>query len=163
MNGTSTMHDYMLTTTALTITGRVGEGRSLLQAGALQSFEVQIPVNSFTTEKDGLKKKMLETMKADKYPVITFRLDGYDISNAPAGHVVAATGTLAVAGVEQPVQLSLDIAPTPDGIRVTGTHPISMKSFGIKAPTMFMGMLKTDDKVTITFELQLSLAAKASN
>ena len=38
-----------------------------------------------------------------------------------------------------------------------------MTDFGIKPPTMFMGMLKTNDKVTITFELQLALAAKASN
>jgi hypothetical protein len=38
-----------------------------------------------------------------------------------------------------------------------------MTDFGIKPPTMFMGMLKTDDKITVKFELQLALASKASN
>jgi hypothetical protein len=46
---------------------------------------------------------------------------------------------------------------------VRGTRDLLMTEFGIKPPTMFMGMLKTDDKVTIKFELQLALAAKASN
>jgi hypothetical protein len=47
---------------------------------------------------------------------------------------------------------------------VSGTRDLLMTEFGIKPPTMFMGMLKTDDKITIKFELQLSLAgAKASN
>jgi hypothetical protein len=38
-----------------------------------------------------------------------------------------------------------------------------MTDFGIKPPTMFMGMLKTHDKVVVTIELQLALAAQASN
>jgi hypothetical protein len=57
----------------------------------------------------------------------------------------------------------LDVTAAPEGLLIRGTHALSMKSFGIKPPTMFMGILKTDDKVTIKFELELSSAAKASN
>jgi hypothetical protein len=48
-------------------------------------------------------------------------------------------------------------------LQVRGTRELLMTEFGIKPPTMFMGMLKTDDKVTIKFEVQLALASKASN
>jgi polyisoprenoid-binding protein YceI len=159
ISGTSTMHDYALVTTTLNVVSTAADAGSLLDAGALQSFALQIPVNSFTTDKDGLKKKMLETIKGDKHPFITFELDDY----AAAAGVVRAKGTLTVAGVAQPVDLELQVTETADGVQVKGTRALSMKAFGIKAPTMFMGMLKTNDQVTITFELQLTRAIRASN
>ena len=159
IDGTSTMHDYSLVTTTLKVISTLAEGVTLLQPGALQTFELQIPVNSFSSDKDGLKKKMLETMKADKHPVITFALGDYTVEGA----VVRATGTLTVAGVAKPIDLELNVKETQTGLQVAGTRAVSMKEFGIKPPTMFMGMLKTNDQVTIKFELQLTHAAKASN
>jgi polyisoprenoid-binding protein YceI len=160
IDGTSTMHDYSLATTTLVINSALVGGPSLLEPGALQEFELQIPLKNFVSDKDGLTKKMLETMKADKHPVITFAMTGYAVEGA----VVRATGMLTVAGVAKPVDVELNVKETPAGLHVTGTRALSMKEFGIKPPTMFMGMLKTNDRVTITFELQLAYAAaKASN
>jgi hypothetical protein len=48
-------------------------------------------------------------------------------------------------------------------LHARGTRDLLMTDFGIKPPTMFMGMLKTHDKVVVTIELQLALAPKASN
>jgi polyisoprenoid-binding protein YceI len=159
IDGTSTMHDYSLVTTTLTVTSAVVTGESLLKPGALQNFEVQIPVNSFASDKDGLKQKMLETMKAEKYPVIVFALDDYTVE----GTIIRANGTLTVAGVAKPIDLELNVRETPLGLEVTGGRALSMKEFGIKPPTMFMGMLKTNDQVTIKFQLQLAHGVKASN
>lgn len=158
IEGTSTMHDYSLVTT-LAVASAVFEGESLLAPGALQKFELQIPVNGFTSDKDGLKKKFLETMKAKEHPFVTFALGTYEVEGA----VIRASGTLTVAGVARPIDLELNVTEAPGGLQVAGTRPLSMKEFGIKAPTMFMGMLKTNDQITITFELQLTNAAKASN
>ena len=163
IDGTSTMHDYSLTTRALKIVSTLAGGATLLQPGALQTFELEIPVHSFVTEKDALKKKMLETIKADKHRLITFRMASYTVEPAADGHTVLVRGALTVAGVEQTVDLRLDATEMPGGIRLTGTRDLSMKDFGIKAPTMFMGMLKTNDSVTIRFDIQLTPAATASN
>ncbi len=164
IDGTSTMHDYKLTTRELKVVSTVAPGATLLQAEALKAFELQIPVNSFVSEKDGLKKKMLETIKAARHPDITFRMLSYSVELAADGRAaVLATGALTVAGVEQTVDLKLDVEEAPGGIRIKGGRDLSMKDFGIKAPTMFMGMLKTNDKVTITFDLHLMRAAMASN
>ena len=163
IDGTSTMHDYSLTTKALKVVSTLAGGATLLQPDALQTFELQIPVNSFVTDKDGLKKKMLETIKAEKHPHITFKMATYTVEPAAGGYTVLAKGALTVAGVEQPVDLTLDVAEVPGGVRVRGTRDLSMKTFGIKAPTMFMGMLKTNDTVTIKFDIQLTPAATASN
>ena len=167
ISGTSTMHPYVVSTKTLKVGGAVvataADLKGLLQPGALQNFELQIPVNTFTSDKDGLTKQMFKAMKADKHPTITFRLTGYTVESAAAGVTVKPSGTLTVAGVEKPIEMVLDVKEVAGALQVRGTRDLLMTDFGIKPPTMFMGMLKTDDKVTITFALNLALAAKASN
>ena len=166
INGTSTMHPYVVQTKTLKVGAAIATAadiKGLLQPEALQGFELVIPVNTFTSDKDGLTKQMFKAMKADKHPTITFRLTGYTVETAAAGIIVKSTGTLTVAGVEKPIEIALDVKEVAGGLQVRGTRDLLMTTFGIKPPTMFMGMLKTDDKVTITFALQLALAAKASN
>jgi polyisoprenoid-binding protein YceI len=166
ISGTSTMHPYVVTTKTLKVGAAVAiatDLKGLLQPGALQAFELQIPVNTFTSDKDGLTKQMSKALKADKHPTITFRLTSYTVESGANGIVVKPTGTLTVAGVEKPLEIALDVKEVAGALQVRGTRDVLMTDFGIKPPTMFMGMLKTDDKVTITFALQLALAAKASN
>jgi polyisoprenoid-binding protein YceI len=166
LSGTSTMHPYTVSTKALTVSTAIAsaaDAQALLQPGALQGFELQIPVNTFTSDKDGLTKQMFKAMKADKHPTITFRLDSYTVEAAAGGATIKPKGTLTVAGVERPIDMVLEVKEQAGRLHVRGTRDLLMTEFGIKPPTMFMGMLKTDDKVTITFELQLALAAKASN
>jgi polyisoprenoid-binding protein YceI len=166
ISGTSTMHPYTVSTKALKVSAAIAsaaDAQALLQPGALQGFELQIPVNTFTSDKDGLTKQMFKAMKADKHPTITFRLDNYTVEPAAGGMTVKPTGTLTVAGVERPIDMVLDVIVQAGMLQVRGTRELLMTEFGIKPPTMFMGMLKTDDKVTIKFEVQLSLAVKASN
>jgi hypothetical protein len=166
ISGTSTMHPYTVSTKTLKVIGGIATSadlKGLLLPGALQGFELQIPVSSFMSDKDGLTKQMAKAMKADKHPVITFKLNGYTVEPAAAGIAIKTAGALTVAGVEKPVDMVLDVREAAGALHVRGTQDLLMTEFGIKPPTMFMGMLKTDDKVTITFQLQLALASKASN
>jgi hypothetical protein len=166
ISGTSTMHSYVVSTKALKVGNAVASAadlNGLLQPGSLHGFELQIPVNTFTSDKDGLTRQMFKALKVDKHPTIAFRLNSYTVETAAAGVVVRPTGTLTVAGVEKTIDMVLDVKEVARTLQVRGTRDLLMTDFGIKPPTMFMGMLKTDDKVTITFTLQLTLAAKASN
>ena len=166
ISGTSTMHPYTVSTKTLKVDSGIAgaaEMKALLQPDALQHFGLQIPISSFVSDKDGLTKQMSKALKADKHPVITFKLTGYTVEPAAAGATINAAGTLTVAGVEKPVDITLDVKEQAGALHLRGSRELLMTEFGIKPPTMFMGMLKTDDKVTIKFELQLALAAKASN
>ena len=163
IDGTSTMHDYTLSTTTVTMnsTSALADIESLLQPGALQTLELQIPVDSFTSERDGLKKEMLKALRADKHPDITFKLGTYSVEPLAGGGInVKSAGTLTVAGVERPIELLLDVTQNASGLQIRGNRDLSMKDFGIKPPTMFMGMLKTNDKVTVKFDLQLAIAPR---
>ena len=159
IDGTSNVHDYTLSTSTLKVDAMVGDTPTVLVSGALSAFDLQIPLNSFTADKDGLKERMLKAMMADKYPTITFHLTEYAVENG----TVKPKGQLTIAGVTKDIDLTLDVKEGPDGVRVHGTRDLSMKDYGIKPPTMMMGVLKTSDKVTITFDLHLILTERKSS
>ena len=166
INGTSTMHPYTVSTRALRVvrgTAAAADLPALLQPDALREFELQIPVSTFTSDKDGLTRQMSKALKADKHPLITFELSRYAVEPAADGATVKTIGTVTVAGVERPIDMVLAVKEQAGALHVRGTRDLLMTEFGIKPPTMFMGMLKTHDKVTIQFEVQLALAAPASN
>ena len=67
-----------------------------------------------------------------------------------------AIGTLRIAGAEKEVAFDLATAVKGDRLVVTGSVDLLMTDFGIAAPKAMMGMLRTDPKVTVTFETVLS-------
>ena len=48
-------------------------------------------------------------------------------------------------------------ARTASTITVIGDVPLLMTDYGIKPPTAMLGMLKTDPKITVTFEVVLTM------
>jgi len=158
IDGTSTLHDYRVTTGVIAVDARLAQdAASLLGQGALESFDVKIPVNSFTSEKDGLKKHFLKALRADAHPFIEFKLQSYTL-DPPASGIARGrvTGVLTVAGVQRPIDLVLDAQETAGGVRVHGSHSLLMTQFGIQPPSLMLGMLKTADQVKVTFDLELS-------
>ena len=156
IEGTSNIHGYTASSTAVTIAladvDAAGEdvlGRAL-EPNAIRAFEVVIPTTSLTSPKDGIDKNMHKALKANEHPDIRFRLRSLD---AAAG---TATGQLTIAGVEKDVTLNVQAKRQAAGLAVTGTTSLMMTDYGVTPPKAMLGMLKTNPKVTITFELLLS-------
>jgi hypothetical protein len=128
--GTSNIHEYTASTTKVRVT------------------QAQLG--------DALDKNMYKALKVDEFPDITFRLTKFDFTGKPAG-AAKAIGVLKIAGVER--QITMDITTKVDGekLDVQGRLDLLMTDFGIKPPTAMMGMLKTDPKVTVTFETVLAM------
>ena len=160
--GTSNIHDYSATTTAIRLTrvqlGTVPAGELLehaLKPGVVEAFEVAIPAKSLASQKDGLDKNMHKALKADEHPDITFKLLRFENRPAPATGL-RAVGVLRVAGVEREVALALKTERREAGLAVKGQLQLLMTDYGIKPPTAMLGMLKTDPRITVTFEIVLT-------
>ncbi len=153
--GTSNIHDYTASTTKVRVTKlQVASGvdgdilSAVLAPGALQAFEVAIPAASLHSTKDGLDKNMHKALKVKEHADIVFRLARLESK----GSALRAIGVLRVAGVEKDVAFDLTTATKDGRLVVSGAVDLLMTDFGIAAPKAMMGMLRTDPKVTVTFE-----------
>ena len=158
VEGTSNVHDWTASTTAVLLTVAEvasSEGDVLqeaLQPGALKAFAVTIPAKGLTSPKEGIDKNMHKALKVEEYPHITFRLGALEA----VGGGYKATGRLTVAGVEKEVVLNLQVEPKGRALAVTGTTNLLMTDFGVKPPTAMLGMVKASPKITIRLELTVA-------
>ena len=161
--GTSNIHAYTASTTAVRVTrvalagGVTGPGfwDAIVKPGALEAFEVAIPAAQLSSPKDGLDKNMHKALKVQEHPDITFRLTAVEPGAGPGA--LKARGVLRIAGVEREVVLGLQTERHDAALTVKGKLDLLMTDYGIKPPTAMLGMLKTDPKVTVTFETVLGV------
>ena len=157
--GTSNIHDYSATTSTVRLTSArlvqpVADANGLLAPGAVEGFEVAVPAATLVSDKDGLNKNMHKALLADKHPNIVFRLARIE---AGAGGALKAVGTLQIAGKAKEMAFDLTTERQASSLKVSGRTNLLMTDFGITPPKAMLGMLKTDPKVTVTFEAVLSV------
>jgi len=159
--GTSNIHPWTASSTAArlirldVVADVAGEDvwTTVLTPGAIAAFEVAIPAATLTSPKEGLDKNMHKALKVTQHPDITFRLTR--LERADATGAMKGIGTLRIAGVEREMTLLLTTQRGDAGLTVTGQVPLLMTDFGIEPPKAMLGLLKTDPKVTVTFETVL--------
>ncbi|HEX7794251.1 MAG TPA: YceI family protein [Vicinamibacterales bacterium] len=161
--GTSNIHDYTAATSDIRIVRlQLADGVSgpnfwdeIVKPGAIESFEVAIAAGSLSSPREGLDKNMYKALKVKEFPDITFRLTRFDGSADPG--VLRAKGVLTIAGVEREVALDLKTTRHDLTFTVNGSLPLLMTDYGIAPPKAMLGVLKTDPKVTVTFETTLTI------
>lgn len=161
ITGTSNIHEYTATSTVARVArvkvGAAATGAAfwdeVVKPGALEAFDLIIPAASLSSPKAGLDKNMHKALKVEQHPEIAFRLARLE---GPAD-ALRAVGTLRIAGVEREVVLVLKTERRDGLLVVKGRLPLLMTDFGIKPPTAMLGMLKTDPKVTVSFETILAV------
>ena len=156
--GTSNIHDYTASTTDVRIVRfQLADGVSgpdfwdeIVKPGAVESFEVAIAARSLSSPREGLDKNMYKALKVTEFPDIAFRLVRFEGGADPGA--LRAKGVLKIAGVEREVALDLTTTRHDLNFSVSGTLSLLMTDYGIAPPKAMLGMLKTDPKVTVTFE-----------
>jgi polyisoprenoid-binding protein YceI len=166
--GTSTMHAFHCKTTKLDVTVNVDptymEARLSKLNRPLKTVDVVIPVKSLSCGNSGLEKNMFKTLKADQYPEIRYQLSTYQIAGATDdGATLQAIGTLTVAGQQKTIEMLVKTNRGADGsATATGTQAVLMTDFGIKPPVFMLGTLKTGNKITVSFKLNMTPRAVAA-
>jgi polyisoprenoid-binding protein YceI len=161
--GTSNVHAYTASTTTVRVTRvALSSGVSgpafwdaVAKPGGLEAFEIAIPAAQLSSPKEGLDKNMHKALKVQEHPDITFRLTAIEAGAGPAA--LKARGILRIAGSEREVVLDLTTERHDSTLTVKGTLNLLMTDYGIKPPVAMLGMLKTDPKVTVTFETVLAV------
>jgi polyisoprenoid-binding protein YceI len=161
--GTSNIHAYTASTAVVRVTRASLSGAAagitlwegVTRPGAVEAFEVTIPAGQLTSPKEGLDKNMHKALKVQEHPDITFRLTSLEAGTSAAA--MKAHGVLRIAGVERNVVLDLTTERREATFIAKGKLDLLMTDYGIKPPTAMLGMLKTDPRVTVTFETVLAV------
>lgn len=157
IDGTSSMHDWSSVVTKVNVQSDFTIANGVIQK--LNSATVSMETKSIKSTKNSslMDDRTYSTLKADKFPTITFVLTKVlSIQQTGNEATVTVTGNLTLGGVTKPTDLILKIKTLANGeIEVKGTKKITMSNHGIKPPSFMLGALKVGDEVTLTYSVIL--------
>jgi polyisoprenoid-binding protein YceI len=123
---------------------------------AVTRVQVNVPARQLDCANGTMNSHMLKALKADAHPEIVFRLSGYELGRGADGVRVDMSGTLTLGGVQRPVVITGVAGESAPGVlRVVGTHEIRMTEFDLKPPTLMMGTMRVNERITVRFDLSL--------
>ena len=154
VKGTSSLHDW-----ESSVEKFESKGSFILTDNTLADISAvvaTIPVKSLKSTKGKIMdNKTYEAFNVEKNPFIVFTFSGEKIF--PAKNVVEVSGTLNMAGVSKPVQLTLHYKILPGGdLHISGSKKLIMSDFKMEPPTAMMGTIKVGDEVEVMFELVIT-------
>jgi polyisoprenoid-binding protein YceI len=160
VNGTSTVRSFECKATSFTaeIDGVAPGAAAAVLAGekAVREVTVRVPAANLDCANGTMNEHMLKALKAKDNPTIEFRLTSYQTTKSADGVKGELTGVLSLGGVEKTITLQGTATEAGDGqVRVAGVHELSMKEYGLKAPTLMLGTMKVGDRVKVGFDLVL--------
>lgn len=161
-DGTSTLHNF--TCDAKKVGGTVTvadqpEGMTIL------GCTVSVAVKDLESGKESMNENMWETLQEKDHPLITYNLARAQRLSAEKGTSGGlqynTVGTLTVAGVSKEIEITIVSSRTAEGGLVfEGSKQLLMTDFNVEPPTMFLGVVKTGNEITVRFHLLTTLSQK---
>lgn len=149
-DGTSNVRSFSCAAKKLDLDISSSQGAS--PANLVKSASLTIPVASIDCKNNTMNDHMREALKADKNPTITWKMSSYKVD----GTNVEISGTLTIAGKENPIVLRGTGVAENGAVTLKGTKLLKMTDYGVKPPSLMFGTMKVADAVTVSFDLVLN-------
>ena len=149
--GTSTMHDWTMTT-------KEAAYKALFEVNAdgtpvkLNSITVTIPAESLKSGKGSMDKNAYNSLKTDKFKQITFQLSSAKIT----GKTILCSGSLTIAGTTKPIDVEVAYEEKNGALAFKGSKAIKMSEYNVEPPSFMFGSVKTGNDITITIDVTLT-------
>lgn len=136
------------------IASYTGSSDSLEGTLNLDSREVdfRIPLESIKTGNGSRDKDMYKVLETTEFPYAAFSGKigkGFDIAQEE-NQKILVKGTFSIHGMEHPLEVTVDLKPTAEGILFYTFWPINITDYGIKRPSVFF--MKVEDEHRIVIE-----------
>jgi len=148
VSGNSTIRSW-----ACTVVGRAsvttGSGAAVpgLENG-VGAATLTVPVADFACPEDEMKEHLLQALRGDEFPEITFVLGGYDAS--PAGAM--ARGTLTILDSTREISLPVAMGASGSATSLRGELGLDMTDYGVEPPVVLGGLMRVRPQIRIQFE-----------
>ena len=150
VSGTSTVRGWTCSVSGVAVV-TPGSGSSKPAPGfssGVQTVTMTVPVKTFKCPNDEMTQHLMEAMKPEKFPVIVYRLEKYEVGNRQT----QTTGTLTIMEKTQPISLPIALTASPQGVQIEGNTRIDMTTFGVEPPVVMLGLLKVGPQIRIEFK-----------
>jgi len=163
MSGTSTLHDWTAGVTKVSGSGQLNFANNALNG--IESLNITMTTHSIKSSKGTtMDNNMYKAMKAKDFPSMSYNLAKVTSITQKGGiYYLETEGKLTIAGSTKTIAMSVTGTQNGNEITFKGTKKLKMTDFKVKPPVMFLGTLKTDDNVTVSFDatfVNTSLANK---
>ena len=123
---------------------------------AISDVVVTVAAGKLDCRNSTMNGHLRKALKTEQFPTIVFRAGSYDLAKVNDGVNVTLNGTLTLGGVDKPITINATAKPGENGtLLVSGTREVRMTEFGLKPPTLMLGTMKVDEKITVGFEVVL--------
>jgi len=128
----------------------------------LRHVQVRVPASALTCGRSQMDNIMYKALRVDDEPECRQIIGRFDVVPGPddPDHALVMQGTLRIAGRERPVRVPVIVQEQRDGsLRAQGTLSILMTDYGITPPTALFGVLRTDNRIVVKFDLRVDRAS----
>jgi hypothetical protein len=156
IKGTSNLHDWQMVVTETSCRADfIIEGDQLK---GITSVDFSCNPDDIQSDHDLMDKKTQAALKADKFPEIRFSLlSDNELTSVSGKYRGNLKGKLFIAGVAREVIVPFTATlKNNNTVNVTGSFDLNMSDFNITPPVALLGTLKTGDKVSVFYSLNLS-------
>lgn len=150
INGTSSLHDWESISTKVIANVTYNP----IEFTQIETLEVSITTSSIKSGKKLMDKLTYKALKNEEHPTIKFSFIKSELPKIDKD-CIYLSGDLFIAGVTKKINVIAEISEKPNKHILHGSHELLMTDYGIQPPEALMGTIKTGNKITITFDLEL--------
>lgn len=153
--GTSNVHDWDMKSDQGYCSSQFDVIAGKLKGISYINFTV--PAESLKSFNTNMDKNAYKALNTDKYNNISFTASSIHIKpHGATGYLFSAKGKLTISSVTKDVVITATGNMNADkSISYSGAYKIKMTDYNVEPPAIMMGAVKSDDLVTVKFDLLL--------
>ena len=168
LEGSSNVRDWRCDATTLDASVDMDDvmHSELSSAARIRRVQVRVPTRALTCGRSQMDHIMYKALHVDDAPECRQIVGRFEVVSAPAGDrsTLVMQGTLRIAGRERIVRMPVELEEQSDGsVRAKGTLPILMTDYGISPPTALFGVLRTENRIVVKFDLLVDRTANVAS
>ena len=165
LEGSSNVRDWRCETTSLDASIDIDE------AGAspvprVRHVQVRVPAHTLTCGRSQMDNIMYKALHVDDAPECRQIVGHFEVvpDGDDTNRSLVMQGTLRIAGRERVVRVPVAVQEQRDGsVRAQGALPILMTDYGITPPTALFGVLRTENRIVVKFDLRVDRPATVAS
>jgi polyisoprenoid-binding protein YceI len=168
LEGSSNVRDWRCDATSLDASVDVDDAMLPVTSAAIRirRVQVRVPTHALTCGRSQMDHIMYKALHVDDAPECRQIVGRFEVVSTEAGPrpTLVMQGTLRIAGRERVVRMPVELEEQPDGtVRAQGALPILMTDYGISPPTALFGVLRTENRIVVKFDLLVDRPANVAS